>query len=217
MKNIILGLLATMVFLLSTTLVHEFGHFLALRMFRIPIKEFSFGTGHLLYQRKKSIVWSIRIFPFMAYVDFDETSVFFLSLARWKKIIIFSAGVINNLLLAFILIIPIWLDRLRFNTALNQIFLACDTRLGIGPISFIKIVIRIVLYGFIPTILFLGIFSLLAGIVNFFPIPGFDGGWIVTILFKIPETNYSPIAKKSIKVINFIVFIICLIDIILLL
>ncbi|NMB92264.1 MAG: M50 family metallopeptidase [Parcubacteria group bacterium] len=217
MKNIILGLLATMMFLLPTSLVHEFGRYLTLKMFRVPIKEFGFGSGPLLYQRKKSITRSIRMFPFMAYVDFDETNNFYLNLARWKKIIIFFAGIIGNLSLAFILIIPIWLNHVKFDIALYQIILACNTRLGIGPISFIKIIIRTISYGFIPTMLFLGIFSLLAGIANLFPLPGFDGGWILTTLLKIPETKYSPITKKSIKIINFIVFIICLVDIILLL
>ena len=45
-------------------MIHEFGHFLAAKYFRVGIIEYSIGMGSLLFAyRKKDTVWSLRALP----------------------------------------------------------------------------------------------------------------------------------------------------------
>jgi len=212
MGHIIVSIAVMIGILLAVTTTHEFGHYIMLRIFHVPVKEFSIGIGHLLYQWKGATTWSLRAILFMAYVDFDLGNSY-TELSVWKKLVILSAGIIGNLILALVCIIPTWLNP----SVLNALFVAFNTHLGIGPISFLILIMRITNYGFAATVLFLGIFSLLAGIVNILPIPGFDGGWMLTTILRISEKKYEPIAMASIKVFKIIIILICLADVILLL
>ena len=212
MKHIIVSILAMIGILLTITSIHEFGHYLMLRIFHVPVKEFSIGIGPLLYQHKGTTTWSLRAIPFMAYVDFDLKNSY-TQLVIWKKLVILSAGIIGNLVLALFCIITIWLNP----SVLDALFLTFNTHLGIGPISFFILIMHVTNYGFAATILFLGIFSLFAGIISILPIPGFDGGWLLTTIFRIPEEKYEPISIVAIKVFKIIVLIISIIDIMILL
>ena len=211
MRHIIVSIVVMIGVLLAITTIHEFGHYIMLRIFHVPVKEFSIGIGPLLYQRKGTTTWSLRAIPFMAYVDFDLKNPY-TQLTLWKKLVILSAGIIGNLILALACIIPTRLNP----SALDALFLTFDTHLGIGPISFLILIMRIAHYGFAAIMLFLGIFSLFAGIVSILPIPGFDGGWILTTIFRIPEKKCEPIAMISIKVFKIIAILFCFADIILL-
>lgn len=53
--------------------VHESGHFLFAKLFKINVKEFSIGIGPTLFSKKyKGVKYSLRPFPVMAYVLIDS-------------------------------------------------------------------------------------------------------------------------------------------------
>ena len=109
--------------------VHEFGHFLAGRLFNVYISEFSIGMGKSIYQKKgKETTFSIRMLPFGGYCAFagqtddkietvsEEVDINEIpperclnNLSAVKKIIVYSAGVIMNFLLAFVIISMLYL------------------------------------------------------------------------------------------------------------
>lgn len=100
----------------SLVIVHELGHFLMAKLFKIKVKEFSVGFGSVIAKRidKSGVQWSIRSTPFGGYVAFDDEKVDSehessiekvgktLNEASFKeKLLIFLAGPIANLLTAF--------------------------------------------------------------------------------------------------------------------
>ncbi len=92
--------------------VHELGHFLAARLFKVTVREFSIGMGPGLisYTSKKSnTVYSLRALPIGGFVSMageDEESEdpnAFSKKAAWKRFIIVAAGAFMNLLAGILL------------------------------------------------------------------------------------------------------------------
>ena len=93
--------------------VHELGHFIAARVCRVKIFEFSIGMGPKLvwYESKKTgILYSLRMFPIGGYVSMageDDESDDPNALPKkpaWQRFIITAAGAFMNLLLGFLLV-----------------------------------------------------------------------------------------------------------------
>lgn len=99
--------------------IHELGHFSMAKLFKVYCQEFSIGFGPKLFKRKRQngeTYFSIRAIPLGGYVamygeeiELEEGVVVPESrslegIAKWKKAIIVSAGVILNAILAFVLI-----------------------------------------------------------------------------------------------------------------
>ena len=121
--NLIIGLIA-FVFMLSVIIViHELGHFLVARHFGVYCKEFSIGMGPLLYAKQgKETQFSIRAIPFGGFVmmageedgsqdeeedwlkDLDESRRLNFK-PRWQQVCVMVAGVLMNILLAWVLYI----------------------------------------------------------------------------------------------------------------
>lgn len=119
--NFVIGLLAFLLMLSVIIMIHETGHFLAARAFGVHCHEFSFGMGPVLWQKQgKNTLFSIRAFPIGGYVSMagetgeaDDDPDFWLNKVpdneklnnkpAWQQIIIMSAGVIMNFLLAWLL------------------------------------------------------------------------------------------------------------------
>ena len=109
--------------------IHEFGHYIASKAFNVYVSEFSIGMGKALYQKKgKETTFSIRMLPIGGYCaiaseedgkvittdgEFDTTQIpkerCINHLAPLKRIIVYSAGVIMNFLLAFITVSMVYL------------------------------------------------------------------------------------------------------------
>jgi len=92
--------------------IHELGHYLTARMFKVAIKEFSIGMGPKLISRpskKTGIVYSVRALPiggFVSMVGEDEESFDENALNRkpvWQRMIINVAGAFMNLLLGVLI------------------------------------------------------------------------------------------------------------------
>ena len=98
-------------------LVHELGHFLWAKKFGVFIYEFSIGMGPVIYSKrgkKDGILYNIRAFPIGGFVSMagevyeDDKTVpkdrCLCNKPIWQRIIVMAAGVINNFLMAIILI-----------------------------------------------------------------------------------------------------------------
>lgn len=104
--------LAILVLLVMIT-VHELGHYIAGKIFKFGIEEFSIGFGPKLFSKKKKDgeIFSIRLIPLGGYCAFrgeDEDSndpVAFNNKKPYQRIIVLIAGALMNYLLALILII----------------------------------------------------------------------------------------------------------------
>lgn len=115
--------LIIMILLISLlVLVHEWGHYIAARMFGVRVSKFGFGMpfGPVLFRTKKGdLEILVHAFLLGGYVSFPEdeekedgTPILpedsperFKNQAKWKQAIIVSAGVLMNVVFAFFLIV----------------------------------------------------------------------------------------------------------------
>ncbi len=105
-------LLAVLVLLIMIT-VHEFGHYLAGKMFGFGVQEFAIGFGPKLFSKKKKNgeLFSIRLLPvggFCAFTGEDEDSKdpkAFNNKPPWQRIIVLISGALMNYVLAIVIII----------------------------------------------------------------------------------------------------------------
>ena len=95
--------------------IHELGHFTAAKIFKVYTLEFSIGFGPALIHKKRKngeTYFSLRVIPFGGYVSmFGEDTVLedgqqidqsrsLEGIKKWKRAIIFAAGVTMNAVLA---------------------------------------------------------------------------------------------------------------------
>ncbi len=112
--NVVLSVLLALVILLAMICVHEFGHFVAGRILKFKINEFSIGFGPALFKRKgkkRGTLFSVRLIPLGGYCSFEGESDdepdpnSFNSKRPWQRIIVLISGALMNYLLALLLII----------------------------------------------------------------------------------------------------------------
>ena len=91
---------------------HEWGHFIAARLCGVTVQEFSIGMGPLVWKKegKKGTLYALRALPiggFCAMEGEEEDSDDPHSLNQqgfWKKVIVFSAGALMNLLVGMLIL-----------------------------------------------------------------------------------------------------------------
>ncbi len=100
-------------------LVHEFGHFIWAKKFGVHIYEFSLGMGPIIHTHKgkDNIDYNIRAFPIGGFVsmagevyeDNEEIKkeTFMCNRPWYQRLIILIAGVMNNFILAIVLLFTI--------------------------------------------------------------------------------------------------------------
>jgi regulator of sigma E protease len=89
--------------------VHELGHFAMARRFGIKVDEFGFGFPPRIFGIKKGdTIYSINWIPLGGFVKIKgeggedrEQQDSFAAKAAWKRVLVLSAGVLMNFLLAF--------------------------------------------------------------------------------------------------------------------
>ncbi len=99
-------------------LVHEAGHFFSARMFRIKVDKFGIGLpiGPTLWEKKiGDITLVIHAFLFGGYVSFPDddkdsdvpadSKDRLMNRPIWQRAIVFSAGVLANVICAFVLVL----------------------------------------------------------------------------------------------------------------
>lgn len=102
----ILYILVAILILLVLITVHELGHYLAGKLFKFKINEFSIGFGKALYQKKMKSgeLFAIRLVPLGGYCAFegeDEDNPSpgaFNNQKPWKRMIVLASGVLFNFL-----------------------------------------------------------------------------------------------------------------------
>ncbi len=104
-------LLAILVLLVMIT-VHEFGHYVAGKIFGFGIDEFAIGFGPKIFskKRKSGELFSLRVFPvggFCAFRGEDDDSddpTAFNNKKWWQRIIVLVSGALMNYILALLVI-----------------------------------------------------------------------------------------------------------------
>lgn len=94
--------------------IHELGHFLAARFFKMPVSEFAIGMGPELYSYYTGkTLYSIRIIPIGGFVNIDGMEVEskvengFNSKSPFARFVVLFAGVFMNFMLALLVILGI--------------------------------------------------------------------------------------------------------------
>jgi regulator of sigma E protease len=111
----LLSLLVFVVIFSAIILIHEFGHFYAARKVGIKVEEFGIGLPPRAWGKKiKGVLYSINWIPFGGFVRmFGEDSTSpkilkskdsFASKTVWQRMLVVTAGVIMNFILAFTLL-----------------------------------------------------------------------------------------------------------------
>ena len=106
--------LIAVVMLGLTIFVHELGHFLTAKLFKMPVSEFSIGMGPQVFSvDTKNTAYSFRAIPIGGYVNIEgmeigsEVENGFSSKPTYQRFIVLFAGVFMNFLMAFILLFAI--------------------------------------------------------------------------------------------------------------
>lgn len=92
-------------------IIHEFGHFIAAKLFGVRVNEFAVGFGPKLFSKKKGETeYKVNLIPLGGYCAMegeDEESCderAFCKKSAWKRFIITAMGAVFNLLLGLILV-----------------------------------------------------------------------------------------------------------------
>ncbi len=109
---VIVYIILAIVVLLLMVLIHELGHYIVGRILKFKITEFSVGFGKVIAQRtnKRGEKISLRLFPLGGYCAFfgedtEETDTnpdSFVNQKPWKRILVYIAGPLFNILSAII-------------------------------------------------------------------------------------------------------------------
>lgn len=121
---VILGLLV---------LVHELGHFLVARLFKVGVEEFGFGFPPRLFGKKVGeTIYSVNAIPIGGFVKIkgiidDGGSDGFMAQSLWKRFAILIAGIVMNYFLTVLLLtvgysigLPSYLDTIPANASVTQ-------------------------------------------------------------------------------------------------
>lgn len=112
-------LFVTMISLLVA--VHEYGHFLFARIFKMEVEEFAIGFGrpYWTFMRKKGTEYNLRPFPLGGFVrvkgmvpeeDGSEREIVngFYSKPAWQRVLVYFAGPLFSILAGLAILIPLY-------------------------------------------------------------------------------------------------------------
>lgn len=106
-------LVAILLFCVIIT-IHEFGHFIFAKLFKVKVNEFSIGMGPAFFKKQKGeTLYSLRLLPIGGYCamegeDEESTHERAFSKAKvYKRIIIVASGAVFNIILGFILMFAV--------------------------------------------------------------------------------------------------------------
>ncbi len=130
MISFIITILKLIVILGVVTTIHEFGHFLFSKLFKIGVEEFSIGFGPKIFQKKyKGTMYSLRWIPLGGYCAIEgegeesDSENSFGKKNVFQKVIVLIAGVTFNAILAITIFLII---AFSLNTVYNTKITALD-------------------------------------------------------------------------------------------
>jgi regulator of sigma E protease len=119
MNSLLTPLVAVAIVLGVVVLVHEWGHFMAAKLFGVRVVVFSIGYGTRLFGWKSGDTdYRVSVLPLGGYVrlagdnpveERTGADYEFLSRPRWQRVLIYCAGPFMNLVLAFFVATGIYL------------------------------------------------------------------------------------------------------------
>ena len=204
MLNFIISALKIIIMLGILVFIHEGGHFLVAKLFKIRVNEFAIGFGPKLFTKEKGeTLYALRLIPLGGFVDLEGESKpsdaedSFSKASVPKRIAIVAAGGLVNIIFGILLYFLLLLTIMNFQSAiLNtggyigevirsiiQLFTAKinpDQLTGIVGIS--NIVVKT--DGFKEYIYIISAISLSLGVTNLLPIPPLDGGKILIYIIE---------------------------------
>ncbi len=110
--NIVTTVILALLLFSLLIFVHEFGHFIAARIFGVTVREFAIGMGPRIIKhtsKKSGVCYALKLFPIggsVSMVGEDEAADdpgAFNKKEPWKRLIILISGAAMNLLLGFLI------------------------------------------------------------------------------------------------------------------
>lgn len=106
----ILGAIKIIVMLGTLITIHELGHFLVARLFKVKVLKFAIGFGPKIFTKTtKNTEYTLRLIPFGGFVQMEgeeersEDEAAFNKKPVWQRILIVAAGAIVNIIFALII------------------------------------------------------------------------------------------------------------------
>lgn len=126
--SFLLTIIELVIILSVVAIVHEFGHFLIAKAFKMTVNEFSIGFGKAIWQKKyKGTTYSFRVVLLGGYVaiegeDGETTDVnSFDKKPCYQRILVLVAGVVFNFILAIGILMGVNFSSDTFTTTLKKI------------------------------------------------------------------------------------------------
>lgn len=112
--NTVYPILIAILFFELIIIIHESGHYVAARLMKIKVNEFSIGMGPKLFQfKRKDTKYSLRLVLFGGYCamegedsESDDENAF-INKKVWQRIFVVVAGAVMNLILGFVIVLII--------------------------------------------------------------------------------------------------------------
>ena len=210
--------------------IHEGGHFLVAKLFKVKVNEFSIGFGPSIWKKQgKETKYNIRLLPLGGFVDLEgeqgnsDSENSFSKASIPKRMAIVLAGPVVNIIFGIVVYFLLMLFiKSDFSVALFQtkefltsmfegIRMLFTGQVGVndfmGPVGISEVVVsttRVVDYIYI-----LALISLSLGITNLLPIPALDGGKLFLIIIEaIRRKKISEKVEMNIGLIGFSLLII---------
>lgn len=127
MITFLLTIIKLVIVLCIVATVHEFGHFLFSKMFKVGVEEFSIGFGPKIFQKKiKGTMYSLRWIPLGGYCAIEgesgesDSKTSFSNKNLIKKLLILIAGALFNAILAIIIFVSISFAYPKFTTTITE-------------------------------------------------------------------------------------------------
>ncbi len=126
---LVLTIIKLIIVLSVVATIHEFGHFLFAKLFKMTVNEFSIGFGPKIFSKEyKGTKYSLRWILFGGYVAIEgeegesEDKNAFANKPCWQRIIVLVAGVLFNVILATVLFLGTNMVSPTFGTKISGIY-----------------------------------------------------------------------------------------------
>ncbi len=126
---LVLTIIKLIIVLSVVATIHEFGHFLFAKLFKMTVNEFSIGFGPKIFSKEyKGTKYSLRWILFGGYVAIEgeegdsEDENAFNKKPCWQRIIVLVAGVLFNAILATVLFLGTNMVSPTFGTKISGIY-----------------------------------------------------------------------------------------------
>lgn len=114
MLTFLITIVKLLIIICVVATVHEFGHFIVSKLFKVQVNEFAIGFGPKIFQKKiGDTMYSLRCIPLGGYCAIEgedgnaEGDHSFANINWYKKILILIAGVVMNAILAIVIFLSI--------------------------------------------------------------------------------------------------------------